>query len=303
MMMQAQLELVVEDLRCGLKLAKSNVASFFLATLGMMLVVVVIVAVAFLPAVVLAGLVSPPFWLRAGTNAMEWIMTNPGLITAGGLAVAVPIITLLLTALGSVFGMGKEAVENGSTHAESAFSWFKNRFLSLAGAAFVIAVVVFVPQALVWAAVALVSGVPIEGVTSATLTIFSYVWTFFTGGLFLMVFPGIVNGKGVQEAVVDSVRLAREQFDRVFGLWTGLVVVWMISIMPGMIIGTIAVPTHSIATLAVWGIVGLWNVLAVAAWFFLLYPAAIISVVRVYNAVTGKEVAAGHQQAPEIPIV
>lgn len=305
--MSTKFKTIIDDMTTSLKLAKNNVLTYILANLGMVL----LIALLFLLIAIPIGVIFAVAYLTAGTSALTaWIDAITVMLQGNALAfgigaiilIALPVISLFLVAVGSIYGVSKEIVENGSSRAESAFSWFRRKFLTFAGAGFLLTVIILLPVTLLWYAVNASFGfttVPLW--LTQVLSAITFVWVFITVGLSSMVFPAITQGKGVQEAFKESFKLATSRFDRVFGLWTGIVLLAVLMFSPMILwstyVGFVGVPMVMDPISAV---VAVWSAIAVLLWSVLLYPMAIIASCKVHAELTGKAI---YQQAkPEVPI-
>ncbi len=297
---------ILDDLKTSAVLVKRNILSLLLATLGMVLLVGAIFLVFSIPLIILAVSVGP-------AAIQEWVdalialaMANPiGTGIAFYVLFGLPIFTLLLIVVGSLYGISKEIVESGTTHAEAAFSWFRRKFLSFAGAGLLLSLVIVTPAAAVAGAVSLAFNYSPPVWAQQAVSVFSFIWGFVTVGLCMMVLPAITHGKGVQESFKESFRLARTRFDRVFGLLAGIVVLLAISFGPaaiwGMWTGLPGVPpAMTLDPISV--VVMTWSAIAGLLWLILFFPMSIVASCKVYAELTNAKV--GYQQAPpELPMV
>jgi hypothetical protein len=314
--MSTKFKTVIDDMKTSLKLAKNNVLTYVLANLGMVL----LVALLFLLIAIPIGLIVAAIYLTAGPSPlMAWVEAITGMLQSDPLAIgigaiiliAVPVVSLFLVAVGSIYGISKEIVENGSSRAESAFSWFRRKFLTFAGAGFLLTVIVLLPVAVLWYAVNASFGfttLPLW--ITQVLSAITFVWVFITIGLTFMVFPAVTQGKGVQAAFKESFKLATSRFDRVFGLWTGIVLLAVLMFSPLLLWGTyIAVvgpytildPISALVRDPITAVVSAWSIIAVLLWSLLLYPMAIIASCKVHAELTGARVY--QQPKAEVPIV
>ncbi|MHA1882399.1 MAG: hypothetical protein ACTSUO_05080, partial [Candidatus Thorarchaeota archaeon] len=229
---------------------------------------------------------------------------NP--IGLGGMVVLliIPLISFFLIFVGSIYGMSKEVVETGTTRAESAFSWFKNKFLSFAATGAILTLIILVPQLLVWGAVSVAMNYTVPLIVSQVLSIFSFIYSFITLGLTAMVFPAVVSGKGVQEAVKDSFRMATQNFEQVFGIHTAIVGFFAILFSPVIVAGLLTPVVVGIPPMTFLGPMlglGLYAAVAVILTLLLFMPMVYITYMRVYNELTGGVIAT--PEIPDVPIV
>jgi hypothetical protein len=300
---------ILDDVRESLKLAWQNVLSFFLANLGMAVLAVVMLAIIAIPIAAIAFAVfyyAGPEAIAAWAASMaSWSSANffaAG--TLGFMLVVVPLIAFAFIFFGAVYGMSKEVVETGETKAESAFSWLRHNFLTFAATGVVLSLIVIAPQALVGGIVSYLNGWTITGLASVGMAIFYFVYSFITLGLTSMVLPAVVNGKGVQEAILESFKLATERFDRVFGIHTAIIGLGVLSFAPLLIGAFAAALGYSATTLIPFMIgAGIWTVVAGLLWLLLFLPMTYIAYTRVYDDLTGGNLVDTTPGTPEIPMV
>jgi len=296
--------IIYEDLKASLVMAKNNMLSYFLANLGMAIALVLIVMVIAIPIVAAALLAGPMAWAEWGQWMADTMQHNPSAVfTIGslGLLILVPFAAAAFVVIGSIFGMSKEVVETGETKAESAFSWFRRKFLAFAGAGVILTLVIIVPQAIVYGLASWAMGFQVTGVASISLSVFSFVYSFITVGFCLMVIPGVVNGQNVQDAFKQSFDLAKGNFERVFGLLSGLIVFFLLVYSPLIIGGLLIGPNSAMVLYPATIFIAGWALVAGLLTFLLFLPMAIISIVRVYHELTGGQVY--EPTGPEIPMM
>jgi hypothetical protein len=302
--MSTDFHTVFNDLKTSLGLARKSVLSYLLANLGMVFVIAILFGIIAMPIMLLALATSGLFWNNMGLMMSAWAAHSPMLVGGLGILVMIPVVSLFLVVVGSIYGMSNDLVMTGETKAEAAFSYLWHKFFAFAGAGAILTIIVVVPQVVVWGTVSYLLGYTVVGLLAQALVAFSFVWTFVTIGLTSMVLPAVVNGKGVQTAVRESIRLAIKHFDRVFGLWTGIVLLAVAMFVPAMILGLAVdwtmMPPESML-IAVFGVLAGWTAIAGLLWILLLFPMVIIAFVKVYHEITDGKVAP--KQDPDVPIV
>ncbi|MDF1539456.1 MAG: hypothetical protein P1Q69_11200 [Candidatus Thorarchaeota archaeon] len=296
---------IIDDMKASFKLASNNVLSYFLAHLGMIVFLVLMLAIVAVPIVAIVFAVGPTAIADWGASLATWSTAN---LWAAGISAVIlimlPLMALLFMVYGSIFGMTKEIVEKGTSSAESAFSWLRHNFITFAGTGVIMSLIVVVPQLAVAAAVSYFSGYVVTGLTSVGLSIFIFAYSFITLGLTSMVMPAVVNGKGIQDAVVGSFKLAIERFDRIFGLLTAIVLLGLLSFAPILIGAAATALGASITLVGPWLAAGaLWAVVAALLWLLLFLPMTIIAFTRVYHDLTGGEVYDSAAHLSEIAMV
>ncbi len=302
--MSTDFHTVFNDLKTSLGLARKSVLSYLLANLGMVFVIAILFGIIAMPIMLLALATSGLFWNNMGLMMSAWAGHSPMLVGGLGILVMIPVVSLFLVVVGSIYGMSNDLVMIGETKAEAAFSYLWHKFFAFAGAGAILTIIVIVPQVVVWGTAWYLLGYTITGLAAQALTAFSFVWTFVTVGLTSMVLPAVVNGKGVQAAVSESFRLAVKHFDRVFGLWTAIVLLAVAMFAPAMVWGltvnwTMMGPESMF--MPVIGALAAWTVIAGLLWILLLFPMVVIAFAKVYHEITDGKVAP--KQGPDIPIV
>ena len=298
---------IIDDMMTSLRLAGDNFLTFFLAGLGMAaLAILMLVAMAIPLAIAAAAIVfsvDPTFWAQAGPGMMTFAIANPYLIVGLVALIALPVVGVLTTVVGAIYGISKEVVEDGETKAENAFSWVKRRFLAFAGAGIIQSLIVAGPIFLLSAAISLALGGIVTGVYSVLLGVFAFVWVFVTGGLLSMMFPAVVDGNNPIEALRVSVKLGVDRFDRVFGIWTAYLVLFAAMAAPAFLVayGVGFTPGMHLAIPIIAVVAGGWTALAGLLLVAIVLPSMILARARVYALLTGKQLAA--PKALEVPIV
>ena len=298
---------ITDDMMTSITLAGDNFLTFFLAGLGMaalaiLMIVAITIPLAFAAAAVFLSM-GPTFWADFGPGMMTFATANPYLVVGLFALIALPIVGILTTVVGAMYGISKEIVEDGETKAENAFSWVKRRFLAFAGAGIIQSLIVVGPIFLLSAILSPALGGTVTGVYSVLLGVFAFVWVFITEGLLSMMLPAVVDGKNPIEALRVSVKLGVDRFDRVFGVWTAYVILFAAMAAPAFIVafgaGFTPGPHTAIPLIAI--VAGGWTALAGLLLVTIVLPSMILARARVYAILTGKQLAA--PKVPEVPIV
>lgn len=296
---------VFNDMKTGLKLAWKSMLSYFLANLGMVIVVVILVGLILLPIAGIAYVVLAPLSEASMIAMLDWAVANPLVVGSIAVLALIPVVSLLMVVSGSIYGMSYDLVTTGETKAESAFSYLRRKFLTFASTGAILTIVVILPPVIAWGLTSYALGYTITVLASQLLTIFTFVWVFITAGLTSMVFPAVSSGKGVQEAFKESYSLATRYFDRVFGVLVAIVLLLAITFGPMIVwgislaaIGTIPVLTFGPVLAALM----IWTVVFAFLWLLLFLPMVRITWVKVYQELTGGKVAA-LSVVDQVPIV
>ncbi|MGY5871011.1 MAG: hypothetical protein RTV72_02060 [Candidatus Thorarchaeota archaeon] len=297
---------IFDDMKRSLKQAYGSALSYFLANLGMVIVVLILAVLIAAPVAIVAFFALSPLNEAAWVAMSAWAFANP--LVIGGLAVLIliPLVALFLVVSGSIYGMSHDLVTTGETKAEAAFSYLKRKFLTFFGTGAILTIFVVLPPAIVWGLTSYAMGYAITVPASTLLSIFTFVWVFITAGLTSMVFPAVVSGKGVQDAFKESYSLATRYFDRIFGFLTAIVLLLVATFGP-IIIAAFAmvqfVPPMTLMSPILPAIlsVALYTVVSVFLWLLLFLPMVRIGWTRIYQELTGGTIAS--QIPVEVPFV
>jgi hypothetical protein len=295
---------ILDDMKTSAKLAWKSMLSYFLANLGMLIVMVILLGIIAIPTLIVVWVVFTPFSEATMTALSTWAIANPLLLGGLAILVLIPLISMFLVVSGSIYGMSHDLVTKGETKAELAFSYFRHKFLSFAGTGAVLTIIVILPPVIAWGLTSYAMGYTITTLSSYLLTAFTFVWVFLTAGLTSMVWPAVASGKGVQAAFKQSFSLSRQYFDRVFGVLTAIVLLLVATFGP-LIIAALAmvefVPTFTWAFVPALAGVAIYTVIMVFLWLLLFLPMVRIAWVKVYQELTGGEIAT--QSVVDMPIV
>jgi hypothetical protein len=302
--MSTTFKTIIDDMKSSLHLAWGRALSYFLANLGMVIVVAILAALIALPILSVVLLALWPFNEATMTAMTQWATANP--LGAAALigVIAIPFVSLFMVVSGSIYGMSYDLVAKGDTKAETAFSYLRHKFLTFFATGVMMTLIVILPPALAWELAAYVMNVNIGPYVGALLAALTFVWVFFTAGLTSMVFPAVVSGKGVQAAFKESFTLARSHFDRIFGVLSAIVLLLAVTFGPIVVLG-LAMPFMSvpisIALIPAIAAAALWTVVSAFLWLLLFLPMVRIVWVKVYQELTGGNIAT--QSVVDMPIV
>jgi len=295
-------------MKTSFKQAYGSALSYFLANLGMIIVVSILALLIAAPLAIVAWVALSPISEVTMVAMGEWAVANPLVLGGIGILLLIPFISLFLVVSGSIYGMSHDLVTTGETKAEAAFSYLRRKFLTLWGTGAILTIIILLPPALVWGLTAYAMGFTTTAALSTLLTVFTFVWLFITIGLTAMVFPAVVSGKGVQQAFKESFSLATKYFDRIYGVLAAIVLLIAATFGPIIIAGlTIplffqpGIPMMSFGLFPALAGIMLWTVVSVFLWLFLFLPMIRITWVRVYQELTGGTIAS--QTPVVVPIV
>lgn len=297
---------IYDDMKTSLKQAYRTALSYFLANLGLLIVVVILALLIIMPVAAVAWFALAPFSEASMEVFANWISENPLVIGGIGVLVMIPLVSMFLVVSGSVYGMSYDLVTTGDTKAERAFSYLRHKFLTFLSTGAVLTIIVVLPPVLVWGLASYAFSYTVSVPISTLLSIFTFVWIFITAGLTSMVFPAVASGKGVQESFKESFSLSTRYFDRIYGTLSAIVILLAITFGPVIALGFALAP-YSSAALIPWALmpaiafVAIYTVICVFLWLLIFLPMVRIAWVRVYQELTGGTIAP--QIAVNVPIV
>ncbi|TFF83977.1 hypothetical protein EU524_01620 [Candidatus Thorarchaeota archaeon] len=303
--MSTTINTTLDDMKDSFRLAKNNILSFFLANLGMLIVMGILAALIAIPITAAAFVLVAPLSEATIEAFTDWAMANPLAVGGISLLVLIPLVSVFLTVEGSIYGMTHDLITTGETKAELAFSYFRHKFLTLAGAGMILTIVIALPPVAVWGLASIASGYVIGPAVAAVLSVFTFIWVFLTAGLTSMVWPAVVSGKGVQDAFKESISLSNKHFERVFGLVSAIVLLIAISFGPIILWALTSAPVPPVPDFWIPGpfLIGAasWTLIAVFLWLLVFLPMVRIAFVKVYQELTGGRVVA--LEPAQVPIV
>jgi len=275
-----------KDLYFGFKFALQHFLSYFLAMLGIILLTVIMVVVILLivvvPLILFVGL--PTFIVWITTFTVEVGTLEGTMFIAIILMIVLPILGPFFVAYGSLYGMSREIIESEATSAESAFSWYKKRALSLVGGGMVHFLMSLAPFLI---AIYVIFATSITGPTNEQLRLIlpvGFVWIILSNGMLSLTFPGIIDGLSAVSAAKRSVRLCCRSPGRVLGAWTvyfTMIVVPIISLIDDQFLNAVSVIPNEI--LAPYGAAITLLIL------FVILPAMSITFSRIYLILTAQD--------------
>jgi hypothetical protein len=295
---------IFDDLKTSTKLAWKSMLSYFLANLGMLIVMTILVVIVAIPIAIVAWAVLAPMSQATMIAMAEWANANPLVVGSLGILFLIPVVSLFLVVSGSIYGMSHDLVTKGETKAELAFSYFRHKFLSFFATGAILTIIVLLPPVIAWGLTSLAMGYTITAPATYLLTAFTFVWLYFTAGLTSMVWPAVASGKGVQDAFKESFSLSIQYFDRIYGVLTAIVLLLAATFGPIILLGLSLAPTLTGVTMAILpaiAIVGLYTVVMVFLWLLLFLPMVRIAWIKVYQELTGGKIAT--QSVVDMPIV
>ncbi|MFX1606286.1 MAG: hypothetical protein ACFFDD_10295 [Promethearchaeota archaeon] len=276
---------IVKDFKVGFTLAVKNILSFGLAMLGILLVslvlLVVILIVVIVPVLITMGL---PFLIWLVESIVAGFSETSGLyLVMLVLFLILPLLSPFFIALGALFGMSREIVESDGTQAESAFSWYGKRGLSLLGGGLIHALITLAPIIIAFLSISYPVWNPPTDEELEIVIPLIIIWIVLINGMLSLTFPGIIDGLSAIRAAARSVRLTCQFPGRVLGAWFIIV----------LIIGVPLLPIFNELTF-LWrpflpaGFLEPYTPLVILALVFVVVPAVSIILTRIYMILTAK---------------
>ena len=279
-----------EDLKISFRFAVKNIASFFLAMIGVIIVsgilLVVVFGFLFLALFLTTGGISGliQYFTELSLSFETFNVGTMGL----GMLLLVPLLSPVFVAIGALFGMGREIVESEGTSVEGVFTWYRHKFIPLAGGGIILFLLTILPPAISFAFVYELMGLNPPLSVLSILAVFTFLWIIIVTGSLSMMFPAIIDGKGAIDATIQSIKMSWKYFDRVFGVWLGILLMVFAFFVP-----LVAIPASFWGTpdaMSAGGIITVVYALPAMIIVVLVFiPAAAIALSRVYLILTGFE--------------
>jgi hypothetical protein len=276
---------ILKDFKVGFTLAVKNFLSFGLAMLGIILITVLllllIVLFILIPLLFTMGL---PFIIQLAETIASGFRATTGLtLVMLIMFLVLPILGPFFVALGAIFGMARELVESDGTQAESAFSWYGKRGLSLLGGGAIHFLITLAPLVVAFLVVSYPTWNPPSNEELQVIIPLIVIWIILVNGMLSLTYPGIIDGLSAVKAAGRSVRLACQFPVRVLGAWLIITVLVTVPLIP--VINEVAfiwAPIIPSDLLEPYGAVALLTLL------FVIIPAVSIVLTRIYMILTAK---------------
>ncbi len=294
----ASLRTLLEDLKVGFKFTLKNIISFVLGMIGVLiltgLLMALIIAVILITITAQVGFPGMISWVM---DTFSQANQTTGMVLVGSMAIVVlPLLLPIFIAIGALFGMGREIIESNGTSAEGVFAWYKSKFMTLAAGGTITYLIVIGPPIILAVALSLMTGSIFGNGTQVLFAICAYLWILLSTGLLSMLFPAIIDGLPVIESLKTSIRLAVKYPDRVFSTWFAYVFIGILMTLPFGVGGLAIGP-------AVGDVLAGYAVLFALALVFIVFPAATITLNRVYMILNDETVGEMEEDSPQIELV
>ncbi len=276
---------ILKDFEVGFKLAVTNFLSYSLAMLGIILVtfIVLIIILLFIvvPLIIFFGVPA----LVSLVHYIEETFTQATQLSLVALIMilVLPILCPFFIALGSLFGMSREVVESDGTNAESAFSWYRKKALSLVGGGTLHFLVTLAPFIVAFIGIAYPTWNPPTNDQLRIIIPVGILWVFLINGMLSLTFPGIIDGLSAVRAAARSIRLTSQFPGRVLGAW--LIMFLIVGLPIFSLINEIAFIFPSIIPI---GLFEPYAGLIILILLFYVIPAFSIVLTRIYMILTAR---------------
>jgi hypothetical protein len=276
---------ILKDFKVGFTLAVKNILSFGLAMVGILIVTIILLLLILLfvliPILFTLGL---PFliWL-VETIVIEFTATSGLTLILLIMFLLLPLLGPFFVALGALFGMAREIVESDGTQAESAFSWYRKRGLSLLGGGMLHFLITLAPLILAFISISYPTWNPPTNAELEILVPLIVIWIILVNGMLSLTFPGIIDGLPAIRAAARSVRLTAQFPGRVLGAWFIIVLIVGVPLLP--IFNELAFLWSPLLPFV---LLEPYRPLAILALIFIVIPAVSIVLTRIYMILTAK---------------
>ena len=286
----------LEDFKTSISMAKSKVLTFFLAIIGIFVILGIIFVVITLPIGLIAWFMNPSIdFITQWVNAITaWTLLLTGgsmelILSFSFVAFVLPGVSFFVWILGALFGISKEYIETGDTRVENAFTWLRKKFFQLIITGVLISIIILLPAMIIGYLVSAAYGFgdipfPVDvGLWSVAL-----IYAFIIIGFISFWVPAVCDDVSPFDALKKSIELVRNNFIRVFGFLAIIVIILVI------FIGPIAIYSYYLISLgqvpnpmtdAVLAALVAWIVFGAFLFLLLLLPATIIGLTRIYNEI------------------
>jgi membrane-anchored glycerophosphoryl diester phosphodiesterase (GDPDase) len=276
-MKQSGFRELTENLKVSFKLTFKNMISFILAILGILIVTLVLLVILIGIAAVLLivlfndyrGIEGIFILIEETSSDIVGLEVFPFI-----LFVVMPVLAPFLMAFGALFGMGRELIESGGTSSEGVLIWYKAKFLSLAIGGLFYFSIIFLPLMSVYTVgYVYYNGADPGGFVIGIFVASAFVWIVLSGGVFIQIFPAIIDGHSVSNAIQLAWKITKKNFDRVFSVWISFVLILFALLYPLILAPQLGYLINYMTT---------YTVFTILLILFVVIPALVLAISRVY---------------------
>jgi hypothetical protein len=286
----------LEDFKTSLSIAIRKMLTFFLAIIGIFVILGLIFMVITLPVGLIAWFIDPSLdFITQWVNVMTaWTLPLTGgsmalILSFSFIAVALPGVALLIWILGALFGLGKEYIENGDTRVENAFTWLRKKFIPLIITGILYSVIAILPAMIIGYLISAAFGFgDIPYPIDIAVWSIGLLYAFIVVGFFSFWVPAVCDDVSPFNALKKSVELVRNNLIRVFGFLIIILVILLIFIGPiafySYYLISIGIPPNPMTDVVYTGLIA-WVVIGACLFLVLFLPSTILGLTRIYNEV------------------
>lgn len=286
----------LEDFKTSFSMAKSKVLTFFLAIIGIFVVLGLIFVVITLPVGLIAWFIDPSFdFITQWVNAMTaWTLPLTGgsmalILSFSFIAVVIPGVSFFVWILGALFGIAKEYIETGDTRIENAFTWLRKKFIPLIITGILISVVAVLPAIFIGYLVSAAHGfgnIPFP--TDVIVWTTALIYAFIVIGFFSFWVPAVCDDVSPLEAMKKSISLVKNNIVRVFGFLIIILIILVLFIGPvafySYYLISLGQTPDPMADIMLAGLIA-WVAIGAFLFILLLLPTTILGLTRIYNEI------------------
>lgn len=285
----------IADFKSSLSLTRSKVLTFFLAIIGIAVVLGLVFVLVTLPIGLAAWLMNPSVdFITSWTNTITaWTLPLTSgdigvVLSLSFLIVILPMSALGIWVLGALFGIAKEQIDTNDTRVEHAFSWLRKKFVPLIIGGILLSIIIVLPALVVGYIISWAYGfqtIPypvswIEGVVG-------FIYFFIMLGLFSLIGPAIIDDVSPINALKMSFRMVRANLARVYGFLLIIVIIAFVLVGPISLYSLYLVSlglTPDIMTDVVFATFTAWTVIGAFILLLFIVPTLVFGLTVIYNS-------------------
>jgi hypothetical protein len=286
----------LEDFKISISMAKGKLLTFFLAIIGIFVVLGIIFVVITLPIGLIAWFMNPSIdFISQWVNAITaWTIPLTGgslelILSFSFIAFVLPGVSFFVWILGALFGISKEYIETGDTRVENVFIWLRKKFFPLIITGVLISVIILLPAMVVGYLVSAAYGFgDIPFPVDVGLWSIALIYAFIIIGFISFWVPAVCDDVSPIDALKKSIELVKNNLIRVFGFLAIIVIILVIFITPIAFYSYYLISLGQVPnpmTDAVLAALIAWIVFGAFLFLLLLLPATILGLTRIYNEI------------------
>lgn len=276
--------ILFEDLRASFRLTRKNILPFLLGLVGVLAVTILLLALVFalvlIPLLIWVGDIQGVIEFFSDLRLLFDLEPTPSIVGVG-LLFLIPFLSPFYVSVGALFGMGREIAESNDTTIDGVFTWYSRNFFSFAGAGMILFLVSIVPPAVLIVTIQSLLGYTTIEQVSWVIIVCGFLWIVSVLGVFCMMFPAIVDGLSVSDALKCSLRMSWDSTGRVLSTYLSFLFLILLLVAPLFLVGRELI----------FSIIGGWYiVIFLVLLTCILFPSLTIALNRVYLILSGEEI-------------